>query len=166
MPTVHRFKGFANRLATAVALAAAHAVVSAQPSAPVLSSNVPHDADTRGVPNTMPAMQAAFDDFSWRSFVALSWPALADGTPDPNHRIGQGGDAATVFERWPMAEDVFPAPPAVRRTLSPPTGRLGSSVPVSARARAMQQTLYFHIGVPATSTRARGCSPPLHDPDA
>jgi len=80
---------------------------------PALSSLVPHDVDTAGIPRTAEAMDAAFADFSWRSFVALTWPALADGTTDPRRTIGRNGDAPAVFERFTMAEDVFPAPPAV-----------------------------------------------------
>ena len=111
--------------------------------APPLSPNVPHDIDTRGVPNNLPAMQAAFDRFSWQSFVALAWPARADGTPDPGRTIGQGGDASSVFERWPMAEDVF-VPPS---TLPAPWG---SPPHVPAACAAATRVFTMFTKAPAT----------------
>jgi len=132
-------------LAAALAGIALATDLRAQLAAPVLSPIVPYDVDTNGVPSTLPAMEAAFDDFSWRSFVALGWPARADGTPDGARKIGQGGDAPAVFERWPMAEDVFPAPPAVPR-------RWGSQPRVPTACAQATRVLSMFAKAPATPT--------------
>jgi hypothetical protein len=92
-------------IASAIVCASSSAI--AQSNGPTLSSQVPHDVDLTGVPPDQQLSTVA--DFSWRSFIALAWPARADGTPDPSRQIGQGGDADAVFDHWPIAEDVFPA---------------------------------------------------------
>jgi len=47
---------------------------------------------------------AAFDDYSWRAFIALSWPAKPGvrGVPDESKRIGDSSDANSqvVWETW------------------------------------------------------------------
>jgi hypothetical protein len=50
-----------------------------------------------------------FDDFSWRSFVALVWPALDGqrGTPDPAQTVG--GKGPRVFETYKTLHEVFHA---------------------------------------------------------
>jgi hypothetical protein len=59
--------------------------------------------------------QASFEEFAWQSFVALNWPATADGSPDSTVVIGARGDAPTVWESFKEAGEVFlpgGAPPA------------------------------------------------------
>ncbi len=48
-----------------------------------------------------------FDDFSWRSFVALVWPALTGqrGTPDTTKTVG--GPGPRVFETYKMLHELF-----------------------------------------------------------
>lgn len=48
-----------------------------------------------------------FDDFSWRSFVALIWPALNGqrGTPDTSQTVG--GSGPRVFETYKMLHELF-----------------------------------------------------------
>jgi hypothetical protein len=52
---------------------------------------------------------AFFDDFSWRSFVAVVWPALPGqrGAPDPSQTVG--GSGPRVFETYKMLHEVFHA---------------------------------------------------------
>jgi hypothetical protein len=56
----------------------------------------------------LPEAQRMFDVLSWRAFVALNWPALANGNPDPSK--GFGGIAPTVplvWEYWEPTANVF-----------------------------------------------------------
>ena len=69
----------------------------------VLSSDLPHEVELADPP--APA-QADFDDFSWKSFVALNWPANADGTPS-SARIGEEPAAQRVWEFYLHPKDVF-----------------------------------------------------------
>ena len=51
---------------------------------------------------------AFFDDFSWRSFVALNWPAITGdtrGEPDIAKKVGDGG--ARVWETWKTDYETF-----------------------------------------------------------
>jgi hypothetical protein len=64
-----------------------------------------------------------FDDFSWRSFVALVWPALNGqrGTPDPNKTVG--GTGPRVFETYKGLYEVFHndgSAPAAWNNFDPP----------------------------------------------
>jgi hypothetical protein len=49
-----------------------------------------------------------FDDFSWREFVALNWPALGGqrGVPDPSKSVGDSGQR--VWETWKTAYETIP----------------------------------------------------------
>jgi hypothetical protein len=49
-----------------------------------------------------------FDDYSWRAFIALVWPALTDhrGIPDPNARFGTTS-GPLVFETYKADWEVF-----------------------------------------------------------
>lgn len=50
-----------------------------------------------------------FDDFSWRAFIALNWPALTGaanrGEPDRNKKFGD--DGPRVWETWKARYEVF-----------------------------------------------------------
>lgn len=51
---------------------------------PAFSSAIPHEVEVNlpnGYSGLIPRDQVCFDYFSWRSFVALNWPANADGSP-------------------------------------------------------------------------------------
>jgi hypothetical protein len=52
--------------------------------------------------------QTDVDDFAWRSFVALNWPAseLEPGKPDRKRHIGESAKAI-VWETWKSPEQVF-----------------------------------------------------------
>jgi len=71
----------------------------------VSSSAVPADVC---VPANFPGNPIAFfDDYSWKAFIALVWPALAGqrGTPDPNAKVG--GSGPLVFETYKSLDEVF-----------------------------------------------------------
>lgn len=70
---------------------------------PVLSHELPHEVD---LALKMPE-QMDFDVFSWKSFVALNWPAKADGTPNTAVKIGQDTQAKRVWEHYMDPIDVF-----------------------------------------------------------
>lgn len=81
-------------------------VAAAQPPTPTVSHKPPVDVDIP--PDFQGDPVAFFDDFSWRSFIALNWPALEGrrGEPDPNKELG---DAATnvVWGTWKADHEVF-----------------------------------------------------------
>jgi hypothetical protein len=84
----------AGRFAAVVLLAVAAAVglyqagnAKTAPAGPTLSPTIPGDADVANGKTT-----AAYDDFSWRTFVALNWPADGKG------QIGKGGDGVPRWE--------------------------------------------------------------------
>lgn len=75
--------------------------LGSQAADPNLSGVVP-DPDTRIKPD-----QTSFDNFAWQVFVALNWPALADGSPDLKAVIGQRPGAPRVWERYTDPNDIF-----------------------------------------------------------
>ena len=77
-----------------------------QPSAPNISSPQP-PADVDIPPNFPGNPIDFFDDFSWRMFVAMVWPAIDGqrGTPDPAKTVGAPG--SRVFETFKALHEVF-----------------------------------------------------------
>ncbi|AMV24439.1 hypothetical protein VT84_08580 [Gemmata sp. SH-PL17] len=53
-----------------------------------------------------------FDDFAWRDFIALNWPADANkrGEPHPCQKFGDTS-GPTVWETWKSMSETFPADP-------------------------------------------------------
>ena len=99
--------------ALAWALAPSQAGAQAQcPNPPpvTLSPQVPTDVC---IPSDFPPNVsgiAFFDDFSWRSFVAMVWPALQGqrGAADPNQKVGATG-GPLVFETFKADWELFQA---------------------------------------------------------
>jgi hypothetical protein len=57
-----------------------------------------------------------FNDFSWREFIALNWPAREGrrGEPDPDKKFGdRAGDV--VWGSWKSLDELFPPDPEVNR---------------------------------------------------
>jgi hypothetical protein len=54
----------------------------------------------------IPAAQRLFDIFSWQAFLALNWPANADGTPDKTKTLSDNGPAR-VWEHFAEVSLVF-----------------------------------------------------------
>jgi hypothetical protein len=65
-------------------------------SPPALSPVIPGDAGVEKGGTT-----AAYDDFSWRAFVALNWPSNGNGP------IGKGGDATPLWQSWKRDIDLL-----------------------------------------------------------
>ncbi|MEO2268034.1 hypothetical protein V1358_12025 [Pseudoalteromonas sp. YIC-656] len=67
---------------------------------PILPVNINPDG------GSLDALQHAFDVFSWQSFIALNWPATADGQADSSKVIGQSGDMV-VWQHYKESRDIF-----------------------------------------------------------
>jgi hypothetical protein len=93
--------------ATCVFAVCSDAVGQAPPQPNISSSQPP--ADVEIPPNFPPTANPIdfFDDFSWRTFVAMVWPALDGqrGTPDPAKKVG--GLGPRVFETFKALHEVF-----------------------------------------------------------
>ncbi|HZT59823.1 MAG TPA: hypothetical protein VFA21_14525 [Pyrinomonadaceae bacterium] len=125
-----------NTNAPPAANAASGATPIPTPPPGTLSPSIPHDASFPDNPQTVAAIQHDFDVFSWQSFVALNWPALPDGSADPNKTIGADGDNGVVWDSYKEPYEVFlpdgstPAPwgqqqlPEQCRNLGPSTGKV------------------------------------------
>jgi hypothetical protein len=74
---------------------------------PAVVPTAPLDVDFV-CPQTIENRQKAFDLFSWSSFIALNWPAAADGRPLCG-TIGENPDAPRVWETFIAAPQVFKA---------------------------------------------------------
>ena len=98
---------------------------------PALSPSLPFDV-TANPPFTLESLQTDFDVLSWQTFVAMNWPVLPNGQPNPAQRPGQNKDNATVWEMWRESSTIFlpggatPAPwgsPLPPSSLLPPACR-------------------------------------------
>jgi len=82
------------------------------------------------VPSNLTTVQARpyFDDFSWRSFIALNWPAVPNqrGVPknpnDPNVFLKAGKTYQTVWSTYREAYELY------RIDNTPPAGFASSAV--------------------------------------
>jgi hypothetical protein len=108
-PKSHSFATCAKYLVAlfvvAIACSAALAQSFPTPTPVVTSSQVPPDVS---IPQNFPGNAIAFfDDYSWRAFVALVWPAQQGqrGVPDPNQTVG--GPGPRVFETFKSLNEVF-----------------------------------------------------------
>src|SRR5690606_20360818 len=72
---------------------------------PPLSPQLPFDV-TVVPPVSLQSLQHDFDVLSWQTFVAINWPALANGLPDTDAQIGKP-DAPTVWESWKESYQIF-----------------------------------------------------------
>ena len=75
-------------------------------SLPSLSSTIPLDI-TAVPPISLESLQHDFDVFSWQSFIALNWPANADGSPNTALTIGQNINQPVVWLHWKESRDIF-----------------------------------------------------------
>lgn len=73
---------------------------------PTLSATIPLEIQANP-PFSLESLQHDFDVFSWQSFVALNWPANADGTPNNNLVIGQQPGGPVVWQSWKESRDIF-----------------------------------------------------------
>jgi hypothetical protein len=99
--------GRAPRVALAASLAAALVAPGVADAEDVQPKVSPDRIDD--VPSTKPDPFPAFDNFAWRAFVALAWPALTDsphrGEPDRTKTLGDPGPR--VWETFKSRYEVF-----------------------------------------------------------
>ena len=109
----HPQRGPSPRYAGLAALLLVAACGPADPSGTEADAAAPgseNDALSWRIPGDVPpeaSEQADFEDFAWRTFIALSWPAGPGGGPDTTAVIGAGGDAPTVWEQYSETGAVF-----------------------------------------------------------
>ena len=76
---------------------------------PVVSSAMPGEVDAPVGPEA--DQIAIFDDYSWRAFIALNWPATPGfrGVPDETKKIGDFSDPDTkvVWGTWKADYELF-----------------------------------------------------------
>src|SRR5262249_24001606 len=108
MPTARTLARSAPAAGLLVALAAVltRADEPASPPAAVL----PDDVAFGNEANNLDADRPAANDYSWRAFVALNWPALPGvrGKPDPAKRLG-GPAEHVVWGSWEAADELYTA---------------------------------------------------------
>ncbi|MGX9460921.1 hypothetical protein ACWXWU_06695 [Shewanella sp. A14] len=108
---------------SATAQAEPPVVTKAVTQLPTLSPTIPLEI-TATPPFSLESLQHDFDDFSWQSFIALNWPAKADGSPDSSINIGQEVNRPVVWLHWKESRDIFLADGA-----KPPRWDQSNSVP-------------------------------------
>ncbi|MBV8615705.1 MAG: hypothetical protein JOY66_18325 [Acetobacteraceae bacterium] len=76
------------------------------PNSPINPTLIPADECESANFNSDPIPH--FDDYSWRAFIALVWPAKAGqrGVPDPNQPLGAAG-VPSVFETYKTDWETF-----------------------------------------------------------
>ena len=118
---------------TAVSATASNANSNAT-ALPGLSPSIPLEITVTKKPVTLDSLQHDFDVFSWQTFVALNWPANADGSPNTHLTIGDNPKGSVVWQHWRESRGIFlpdgaaPAPwgqstslPAVCQGIDPQT---------------------------------------------
>jgi hypothetical protein len=76
-----------------------------------LSADIPYDVDIAALQalnrdEQIPEAQRLFDIFAWQCFIALNWPAAADGSPDRSKTIADSR-FARVWMSWRTNDSVF-----------------------------------------------------------
>lgn len=99
----HPLSGFALLLKAMTAAV----VVSPALADPIELSPVIPPAITFSGDASLAGLQDDFDVLSWQTFVALNWPADAQGQPIDGAVIGQDPQAAKVWDSWKLTTDVF-----------------------------------------------------------
>ena len=81
-------------------------IQSASSKTAALSSTIPADVKA-SPPFSLESLQGDFDQLSWQTFVAINWPAHANGLPDESKKPGQAKDNNTVWETWRESSSIF-----------------------------------------------------------
>lgn len=109
-----------SRVAVAVSLAAVLFRVAVMPcamaaeeihSTPPLTSRLPFDVNVTRVrqlvaQDNVAAAHAEFDHLAWQAFIALNWPAQAQGRPSTTKTISDSS-APRVWDFWRPADTIF-----------------------------------------------------------
>ena len=104
---------------------------------PIISFTVPTDPTISQPSPNQGQVQAAFDFFSWQSFVALNWPADPQNRGFPNTAATIGGPGPVVWETFNEKYEVFqagnPPPP-------PPPFQHSATTPAKLHRREQHQS--------------------------
>jgi hypothetical protein len=105
------------------------------PSPPVVTVNSPQVPCDVCIPSGFGSNPIAFfDDYSWRSFIALVWPAQIQnnqrGVPDTTQSVG--GTGPRVFETYKGLWEVFPFDSATQNFVTPVGWNQNSAPTVNA----------------------------------
>src|SRR5437660_7089628 len=129
-------------IAWSTAVFAACAATCPNPPHPVVNSQVPADVC---IPHPFTGLTINFfDDYSWRAFIALVWPAAQNRRGIPDDTRGIDAPGPRVFETYKSLWEVF------HEDGSAPTAAFDGYDPPSANA--CQSTTRFGDIVLATST--------------
>lgn len=74
------------------------------------SVNLPHAEDIPGFPNQdsmIHFLQRKADDLSWRSFIALNWPADGQGNAETEACFASTPSGQSVFEFWMPSTEIY-----------------------------------------------------------
>jgi hypothetical protein len=111
------FGAITSSIASTCGSAFAQSTCPNPPVVSIASSQVPTDVCVpAGFPKNQNPIQF-FDDFSWKSFIALVWPALDGqrGKPDPARKVGDTS-GPLVFETFKADWELFQANPTAWNT--------------------------------------------------
>ena len=136
---------------------------------PIIGFTVPIDPTISQQSPNQGQRQAAFDFFSWQSFVALNWPADPQNRGFPNTAAPIGGPGPVVWETFNEQYEVFQAGPprrplpALRLTRLPLHQlRLAGAVPRSNLGGVQTTRSPLHVFAPqreSAAAYARGWQP-------
>lgn len=73
----------------------------------VISTEIPLGITSTGSPVTLETLQHDFDVFSWKTFVALNWPADSLGNPKKDVPFGKEQSGLTVWQAWKSSREIF-----------------------------------------------------------
>lgn len=95
------------------------------------------------VPSTKPDPFPAFDNFAWRAFVALNWPASRDAghRGEPDRAKGLGDSGPRVWETFKARYELFARGPGGGPIAPTPWASTGGPNPCGASADARVKTL-------------------------
>jgi len=73
----------------------------------VISTEIPLGIISTKTPPTLESLQHDFDVFSWKTFVALNWPADSLGNPRTDVKFGAEQSSLTVWQAWKSSREIF-----------------------------------------------------------
>jgi hypothetical protein len=113
------------------------------PSANVDTPTAPPDV---AIPPCAGFPIAFFDDYSWRTFLAMVWPAGSRGTPDLSKDVSDGTASGSsplprVFETFKQDWEIFNGVPLPATTMMPPFNVVASPNPCGPGAAPWNQVV-------------------------
>jgi len=118
------------------------------------------------IPNLTPELDKfpELDNFAWRAFVALNWPALTDaahrGTPDRNKKLADPGPR--VWETFKSRYELFPTRPDGSAIKAQPWTTYDEVTPCGASVKGNEKTVAtFEPFMEFNQFTANGAANPL-----